>query len=260
MAGETKCMRLKDKVAIVTGGGHGIGRGYCLRLADEGAKVVVADIDMAGAEAVAKTIQSQGGEALALRTDVSDPVSTDEMAKKTAERFGRIDILVNNAAMFTVHPLSRVAFWDITLEEWNRVMAVNITGVFLCTRAVLPYMKAQGKGKIINQGATAFHQGLGNYTHYVTSRGAVVGMTRSMARDLGAFNINVNVLAPGSTLTPESSDAAAQERQKQAMVRRAIKKPSRPEDLTGTLVFLASSDSDYITGQTIAVDGGAIML
>jgi NAD(P)-dependent dehydrogenase (short-subunit alcohol dehydrogenase family) len=178
-------MSLSNRVAIVTGGGHGIGRAYCLRLAAEGAKVVVVDIDKEGAEAVAKTIQGQGGEAIGIKTDVSDPASTEAMAKKTVEKFGKIDVLVNNAAIFTVHPLSRVPFWEIPLEEWNRVMAVNVTGVFLCTRSVLPYLKAQGKGKIINIASYAGLRGTDpdylNAIAYNTSKGALITFTKDLA-------------------------------------------------------------------------------
>ncbi|MFC1909698.1 SDR family NAD(P)-dependent oxidoreductase [Chloroflexota bacterium] len=254
--------RLKEKVAIVTGGAHGIGKAYCMRLADEGASVVVADINKEQADIVVKTIEDKGGNALATRTDISDPKSTDEMAKQTIGKFGKIDILVNNAAIFGVVPISRVNFWDISLEDWNKVMAANITGTFLCIRSVLPYMRASG-GKIINQSSAAFHAGLPNFTHYIASRGAIIGMTRSMARELGQFNINVNSIAPGATFTPEmvkNADEAALQRQKATIAVRALKRIEYPEDLVGALIFLASSDSDFVTGQTMIVDGGAVMI
>jgi 3-oxoacyl-[acyl-carrier protein] reductase len=254
--------KLREKVAIVTGGARGIGKAYSLRLADEGASVVIADIDKEGADIVAEIIKDKGGNAVAVRTDISDPNSTDEMARKTAEKFGKIDILVNNAAIFNVIPVSRVNFWDISLEEWNKMMSVNITGTFLCIRSVLPYMKKNG-GKIINQSSAAFHAGLPNFTHYVASRGAIIGMTRSMARELGQFNINVNTIAPGATLTPEMTtnmDEAAMQRQKLTISVRAIKRIEQPDDLTGALIFFASSDSDFVTGQTMIVDGGAVMI
>ena len=260
MNARKKNMRLKDKVAIVTGGGHGIGRAFCLRLTAEGAKVAVVDINMETANGVAKTIQAKGGEALPIRTDISDPASTLEMAKKTVDRFGTIDILVNNAAIFGRVAISRVPFWEISLEEWDRVMAVNIKGAWLCACAVLPYMKGKGSGKIINISSAVFHLGMGNYAHYVASRGAIIGLTRSMARELGEFNINVNSIAPGATLSEEDPDEARVEFCKLSIPRRSIKRIEYPEDLVGTLIFLASNDSDFITGQTIIVDGGGNMI
>ncbi len=249
-------MRLWDKVALVTGGGRGIGRAYCLRLAAEGAKVVVADVDKEAAESVAKTINGRSAVALATRTDVSDPASVEEMVKKAMERFGKIDILVNNAAIFGSIPISRVPFWEISIEEWDRVMEVNVKGTWLCACAVLPYMKAGGGGKIINISSVAFYVGAINFLHYLASRAAIVGMTRSMARELGDFNINVNAIAPGATLSEENPDEARLNWCRTLASRRPIKKIEYPEDLTGTLIFLASEDSEFITGQTIIVDGG----
>ncbi len=256
----TQGIRLRDKVAIVTGGGHGIGRAYCIRLGAEGAKVAVVDVDKEAADKVAKDIQGQGGEALAVKTDISDPASTKEMARKTVERFGKIDILVNNAAIFGRFSLTRGPFWEISLEEWDRVMDVNIKGAWLCACAVLPHMKVQGSGKIINQSSAAFHTGTSNFAHYVASRGAIIGLTRAMAKELGEFNINVNSIAPGSTLSEENPDEDRIEFRRLAISRRALKRIEYPEDLVGTLVFLASNDSDFITGQTIIVDGGGNMI
>jgi len=259
MSGQTLGTRLKDKVAIVTGGANGIGRAYCLRLAAEGAKVVVADIDAKSAEEAARMIQAQGGESLAIRTDIADQASTQEMALKTNQKFGRIDILVNNAAIFSRPAVSRVPFWEISPQEWDRLMNVNIKGAWLCTCAVLPFMKTQKSGKIIHQSSVAFHMGLPNYAHYVASRGAIIGLTRAMARELGEFNIQVNSIAPGSTLAEENPSAARIANLERAASPRAIKRIESPEDLVGALIFLASSDSDFITGQTIVVDGGAYM-
>lgn len=251
-------MRLKDKVAIVTGGGHGIGRAYALALAQEGAKVVVAEIDLEAAQRVAHEIEECGGEALALRTDVSDQAGTLEMARKTLERFGRIDILVNNAAIFATIPISRVGFEEISPEEWDQVMAVNVKGVFLCCRAVVPHMKAQGGGKIVNISSTVALQGSPTRIHYVASKAAIVGFTRTLARELGDYNININAIAPGSTLSEEPTPEAIAYRQR-VVARRSIKRVQMPQDLIGTLLFLASGDSDFITGQTIVVDGGEVM-
>lgn len=256
-------MRLKGKVAIVTGGAHGIGKAYVKGFSREGAKLVIADIDLDGAQATAAEVIKEGGEALALRTDISVLEDTLEMAKKTQDRFGRIDILVNNAAMLGRVRVSRgTPFYELDMAEWDRVLAVNITGVFLCARAVFPYMKNQESGKIINVTSPQFHKGGGKvkYAHYVASKGAVVGLTRSFAQELGEFNINVNCIGPGATFSEDPSDTAAFEARKKAAERRIIKRVQYPEDLVGTALFLASSDSDLITGQTIIVDGGEVML
>lgn len=253
-------MRLKDKVSIVTGGAHGIGRAYCLGMAGEGAKVVVADIDREGAIAIAHELGVKGSESLALRTDISNLESTQEMAQRTIERFGRIDILVNNAAIYATISFSHLPFDQIPLEEWNRVIAVNITGAFLCTRAVVPHMKAQGGGKIVNISSSTFWNGGFMSVHYVTTRGGIIGMTRSLARELGEFNINVNSVAPGSTLSEDPNDKArGVEFRKKAIPPRSIKRVEYPEDLVGAVIFLTSNESDFITGQTIVVDGGHIL-
>ena len=255
-------MKLKDKVAIVTGGAHGIGKAYIMGYAGEGAKVVIADIDFGAAKANEKALLHEGKEALALKVDVSSVDDTLEMAKRTAERFGRIDILVNNASTVSRGgTFSRgTPFYELGLNEWNRIMAINVTGLFLCSRAVFPYMKAQGKGKIINVSSSQFFTGGGSvkYVHYVTSKGAIVALTQALARELGEYNINVNCIAPGSTLSEEPTDEDALRMREKAIAERCIKRIEYPADLVGTAIFLASSDSDFITGQTIIVDGGHV--
>jgi len=253
MTEEKKGLRLKDKVAIVTGGARGIGRACCLRMADEGAKVVISDINLEGARATAKDIREKGAQALALKTDVSNPKDANEMARKTAEHYGGIDILVNNAA---IGVRSRVPFYEIDLDEWDRVMAVNLKGTFLCSRAVFPYMKAQKGGKIINISSTAFFLGLPNFAHYVASKGGVIGLTRSLASAMGEYNINVNSIAPGATFSEDPTDKATFERLQQYVSFRSLKRTEYPDDIAGAVIFLASPDSDFITGQTIVVDGG----
>ena len=249
--------RLEGKVVIVTGGAQGIGKAYALRLGDEGAKVVVADIKDAGA--VAEMVAAAGVESLALRTDVTDEGSTREMAAKTVERFGRIDVLVNNAAFFST--IVKKPFYDISAAEWDAVMAVNLKGPFLCAKAVYPHMQQQGKGKIINISSGAFYRGLPDFLHYVTTKGGIVGFTRSLAREVGAAGIRVNAIAPGYTETdilkenPQDPAEFAQA----ILASRCVKRPETPEDITGTLVYLASDDSDFVTGQTIVVDGGTAM-
>ena len=190
-------MRLKDKVAIVTGGAQGIGRAYALRLAEEGANVVIADI-LDGSR-VGQEIKKKGSEALALHTDVADEKSTQEMAQKTVERFGRIDILINNAAFFS--SIVKKPFHQISGEEWDLVMSVNLRGPFLCSKAVYPQMKKQRKGKIINISSGTFYTGSPFFLHYVTSKGGIIGLTRALAREIGDSGISVNAIAPGLTVS-----------------------------------------------------------
>lgn len=254
-------MRLHGKVTIVTGGGHGIGKAYVMGLASEGSAVVVADIDYEAAQSLARQVDNEGGAALAVRVDVSSTESTEEMARRTVERFGRIDTLVNNAAVFRVVPLSRCSFDQISVEEWDHVMAVNLRGPWLCTRAVFPYMKDQGKGKIVNISSSAFFSAVpgGGIVHYVASKGGVIGLTRSLAAELGDYNINVNCVAPGSTLNVDPGSPGYEERLRQTEQRvphRIIKRVGVPQDLVGAVIFLSSPDSDFMTGQTIVVDGG----
>ncbi len=250
-------MRLKGRVAIITGAARGLGRAYAIRLAREGAKVVIADI-LDGKETVDAVIAT-GGEALYVKTDVTSEESTQELARKTVERFGSIDILVNNAAIFA--DIVKKPFWEIPAAEWDKVMAVNLKGPFLCAKAVYPQMKKQGKGKIINVASGTFYKGLPNFLHYVVSKGGNVAITRSMAREAGDAGINVNTIAPGYTETeilkahPQDSPDVI----KMSAATRCIKRPETPDDLTGTIVFLSSDDSDFITGQTIVVDGGSAL-
>ncbi|HKQ28674.1 MAG TPA: 3-oxoacyl-ACP reductase family protein [Burkholderiales bacterium] len=247
-------MRLKDKVAIVTGGGIGLGRAYSIALAREGAKVVVADIQDDAAKSVAKEVSG-----IAVRVDVTDPEATRAMAAKAVDTYGAIDILVNNAGMYS--SIQKKPFFEIPVEEWDRVMAVNVKGVYLCVRAVHPQMKKQRRGKIINISSGTVLGGTPMFLHYVTSKAGVIGLTRALAREVGADNINVNAITPGLTIADEnqkkmlSEEYLAPRRQS-----RALKRDQYPEDLIGTVVFLASSDSDFLTGQTINVDGGTWML
>lgn len=250
-------MKLQGKVAIVTGAAQGIGEAYALRLAQEGAKVVVADI--ADGAAVAREITGRGGEALVLRTDVTDEQSTAEMATKTVERFGRIDILINNAALFAA--IETKPFFEITSKEWDDVLRVNTKGPFLCAKAVYPQMKAQSRGKIVNVASGVFFKGMPYFLHYVTSKGGVVAMTRALARELGNDNICVNAIAPGYTVTDAMARAPIHDDDLMGAVvqSRCFKRQQRVEDLTGAVVFLCSDDSDFVTGQTLVVDGGSVL-
>lgn len=250
-------MRLKDRVAIVTGGGHGIGRAYALGLAGEGAKIVIAEIDAKAADEVAQEIEAQGGQALAVPTDVANEESTQAMAHRTVDHFGGIDVLVNNASIFATVPMSRVGFEDISIEEWDRLMAVNLKGPWLACRAVVPYMRQRGKGKIINiSSGTIMDGGGGTRAHYVASKAGVMGLTRTLAQELGKDNICVNTLAPGSTLSEADPTPEVLAFRQRTASGRALKRVERPDDLVGTVLFLASDDADFITGQMILVDGG----
>lgn len=250
-------MRLKEKVVIITGGARGLGRDYALRLADEGASIVLADI--LDATRVKEEIERKGGEAIALYVDVSDEASVNEMVKKTVERFGKIDVLINNAAIFA--DLAKHLFYEIPLQEWERMIKINVTGTFLCCKAVFPQMQKQGRGKIINVSSSVFFAGNPNFAHYVTSKGAIVGLTRAMAREAGSNGISVNSIAPGFTISEaiKGNPTFPDPVRKIVNESRCFKRDQRPEDLLGTVVFLASDDSDFITGQTIVVDGGAVL-
>jgi 3-oxoacyl-[acyl-carrier protein] reductase len=252
-------LRLKDRVAVVTGGAQGIGRAFCLGLADEGAKIVAADINLTAAEATCQEIEARGGEAMPLKTDVSVLEDTLEMARKTVERFGKVDILINNAAMTSrgkIIKMHRADFYDLDLDEWDKVMAVNLKGPLMCTRAVFPYMKKQGWGRIINLASGTFFEGIGSIAHYVASKGGVIGLTRSLATSLGQYNININCIAPGRTMCEDPDDRAALEECEGRIAFRCVKRVEYPEDLVGAAIFFASPDSDFITGQTLLVDGG----
>jgi len=250
-------MRLKDKVAIITGSARGMGRVFAKRFAKEGAKVTVCDI--LDCKPVAEEIKSAGGEVMALKTDVSNEKETAEMVKKTVDRFGRIDILVNNAAIIGtietkdfVKPVEKIVSAD-----WDKILAVNIKGVFLCSKAVIPYMKKQGGGKIINMASTVAFSGLPHFIHYTSSKGSVVTMTRALASALGEFNINVNAIAPGLVMTEAMQGAYDPEFYKELVAtKQLIHKNVEPEDIANAVVFMASDEADKITGQTLAVNAG----
>jgi NAD(P)-dependent dehydrogenase (short-subunit alcohol dehydrogenase family) len=245
-------MRLEDKVVIITGGAKGIGRAYCLGMAAEGARVVVADV--ADPKSTVQEVEARGAQALGVECDVSREEDTLRLSTETLARFGRVDILVNNAALYG--PLKRRPFMEIPVEEWDRVMAINLRGLFLCSRAVFPAMKAQGAGAIINIASGTFFKGVPHYIHYTTSKGGVVGFTRSLARELGEFGIRVNAIAPGFTLSGENEKNMPDAGKAANVGMRMLKRAEVPEDLVGTVIFLASDDSRFITGQTIVVDGG----
>jgi 3-oxoacyl-[acyl-carrier protein] reductase len=250
-------MRLADRVGVVTGGGFGIGRAYSEALAREGARVVIADINDEAAETTQRAICAAGGQAMAVHVDVADQASTQAMADAAVRAYGRVDILVNNAAYFATLPLHSLD--EIDVSEWDLVMAVNLRGPFLCAKAVVPQMRQQNYGKIINVSSSSILMGNEMRIHYVASKAGLIGMTRSLARALGAYNICVNSIMPGSTASEGTLQAYPYEVFERVAAQRAIKRVQQPADLVGTVVFLASSDSDFITGQAINVDGGHMM-
>lgn len=252
---------LKEKVVIVTGGGHGIGRVYCHGFADAGARVIVADIDAPAAERVAgEVIQQFDGKALAVKVDVASESSTKDMATIAVDKFGRIDVLANNAAIFATIPMNRGGIDSIDPAEWDRMMLVNLKGLFFCCRAVLPFMRRQKSGKIINISSGTVLNGSAGRIHYVTSKAGVIGFTRTLAREVGDDNINVNAIAPGSTLSEENPSEDVLKMRGARVGDRALKRVQLPKDLVGTMLFLASPLSDFMTGQTLAVDGGVSFL
>jgi len=250
--------RLAGKTAIVTGGAKGIGRHYAQALAAEGARVMIADI--ADGKAVAAEIAGRHGadSAASAICDVSDEKAVKDLVAQTLERFGQIDILVNNAALYATLTPRNFDEWDI--ETWDRVMAINVRGAWLMVKHVAPHMKQRRAGKIINIASGAPYKGVPRMLPYVTSKGAIIAFTRSLSRELGAFDIAVNSLSPGYILSDTGLANATHVEEERVPVRnsRAFKRDAYPEDLLGTLVFLASSDSDFVTGQSIVVDGGAV--
>ena len=247
---------LNERVAIITGGSQGIGEKYVRGFVAQGAKVVIADITPA--EALINEIDSSGKNVIYINTDVTNENSCIEMAKTTADTFGKIDVLVNNAALW-VH-VGHKPLLDISKTEWDQVLNVNINGIFLSTKSVVPYMQKQGYGKIINISSGRALKGHVNLLHYDTSKGAVISFTRSVARELGDYGIRANTIAPGGIMT---DNVLAQEDVKNLIAQgtqsRAIKREQQPDDVVGACVFLASAHSDFITGQILTVDGGSAM-
>jgi NAD(P)-dependent dehydrogenase (short-subunit alcohol dehydrogenase family) len=248
---------LKNKVAIVTGAARGIGAEFAQALAGAGARVVVADV--LDGSAMAARIGAAGGEAIYCRADVTSAPSVAALVADTLARFGTIDVLVNNAGIFA--DLAKKPFTAIDDAEWDRVMAVNVRGSFACAKAVAPVMIAKRRGKIVNIASGTVFKGFAGALHYVASKGAVVAMTRCLARELGAQNICVNAIAPGLTMSeavvdnPEWGGAAGDA----TVASRALKRAQQPADIVGTLLWLASDASDFVTGQTVVVDGGSVM-
>ena len=249
---------LKDRVFIVTGGGQGLGRAYALEFARQGAIPVIAELNAARATAVAREIEGAGGKALAVQTDVADEASTRAMAAAALKAFGRIDGLVNNAALFSV--ITMAPFWELPVEEWERAMRINVNGAFFCARAVVPAMQERRWGRIVNVASTTVTTGRPNYLHYITSKSALEGMTRSMARELGPYNIAVHLLWPGAVATeierPSVSGAQFDALAKQ----QCLPRRGTMDDIVGPVMFMCSEESAYMTGQGFMANGGLAYL
>lgn len=248
-------MRLFHKVAVVTGGAAGIGRAICLGYAKEGADIVVADINLAGAEETAQAVRALGRNAIALRTDVTKVDDVEAMVSKTRSVLGRIDILVNNAGKF-----AEIPFDECTVEQWDEIVNVNLRSVLICTRAVVPVMLEQGGGRIINFGGTASYRGRPDQEAYTAAKHGIVNITKGCAAQLGVNGINVNAIAPGIVDTDSLENFRDKpEKQRRVIDRMPLNRMGTPEDMVGPAIFLASDDSRFITGEMLIVDGGANM-
>ncbi len=248
---------LRGQSVIITGGGKGIGKVYAHEFAKAGAHVVAADIDGEAASEVADAIRHEGGKCVGVRADVSDAASVEDMARRAMESFGAINVLINNASLMSTLP--RRSFLEIPEDEWDRVMSVNLKGLFLCCRAVVPHMREQGRGKIVNISSSRVWEGIPNRLHYTTSKAGVIGFTRAMAHEVGSMGITVNAVTPGYTLSESQVSSSTGNYLAAQAEGRAMARPQYPEDLVGAVMFLSSPASDYMTGQTINVDGGKAM-
>ncbi len=245
---------LKDRVVIITGAGQGIGRVFAKAFALAGAKVVIAERNEATAAAVAGEILKADGQALAITTDVADEASIKEMVQLVEDEYGRIDVLINNAGIFST--LQMRPFDQIPLDEWEQVLKVNLTGPFLCARAVLPAMRRAKWGRIINIASGAVRLGRPNYLHYIATKSALMGMSLSMARELCPDNITVNAILPGATFTEIERKTVTPAQKERIVAMQCIPRPETPQDLVGAALFLASEASGFVTGQSINLDGG----
>jgi 3-oxoacyl-[acyl-carrier protein] reductase len=252
--GSAQLFDLTSRVAIVTGAGQGIGRVFAKAFAASGATAVIAEINESKAAAVANEIVQAGGKALVVKTDVADEGSIAAMIRKVEDHCGRIDILVNNAGIFST--LEMRPFDQIPLDEWERVLRVNLTGPFLCARAVLPAMRRAKWGRIVNVASGAVRLGRPNYLHYIATKSALMGMSLSMARELGPDNITVNAILPGATFTEIERKTVTPAQKERIIAMQCVPRAETPDDLVGAVLFLASDASAFVTGQSINLDGG----
>jgi 3-oxoacyl-[acyl-carrier protein] reductase len=257
---KTPARRLQDRVAIITGGAHGIGKAYAQRFVQEGAKVVIADIDGEAAEQAAQEINDAGGVAIGMRVDIADLTLCQKMAQTTIDKFGRIDALVNNAALFSRIPMTRGRFDEIPEAEWDRMFQVNVKGIWYTCRSVVPFMEKQQYGRIVNVSSSTVFQSPGTRIHYISSKAAVIGFTRTLAREIGPSNITVNCISPGSTLSEEEPSEEMKAYRARRVSERSIQRVQYPDDLAGAAVFFCSEDSAFITGQNMIIDGGQVMI
>jgi 3-oxoacyl-[acyl-carrier protein] reductase len=251
---------LNDKVAIITGAGRGLGRQFALRFAAEGARLLLPDISLERAEAVAREVREGGGQARAMLADISQENDTREIAAEVMKHFGHVDILLNNAALY--YGVAR-RDWDAwTVEDWDQMFAVNVRGTYLCCKAIGPLMAKEGHGKIINIASDVFMvPGAVNLLAYAVSKAAVYGMTKALARALGPSGVNVNSIGPGFTATEASLGQDGNQAAFEATIAgQSLKRREEPTDLPGAAVFLASADSDFVTGQFLIVNGGHVMV
>lgn len=246
---------VQDRVVVVTGAAQGIGRELARQFAAAGAISILADFNLDGAQAVLGEIEFAGGRATAVKVDVADKASVDEMTASVLAEHGRIDVLINNAGIFAT--LGKRPFYEIPLDEWERVLRVNVTGSYLCACATVPAMRAASWGRIVNISSDSVPKGVVNYLHYVTSKSAVIGMTNAMARELGAYGITVNCIRPGPVATEvDRAVNPTLERRMKQLGEQCIPKGQEPTDLVGLAMFLATPAAAFLTGQTIACDGG----
>jgi 3-oxoacyl-[acyl-carrier protein] reductase len=256
-AGMNERFDLAGRTVIVTGGGKGIGKVYVEEFAKAGARVVAADIDGAAAKSLAEKLSAQGLQVAGLATDIASEESTKAMAQAAIERFAGIDVLINNASLMSVLP--RRSWLEIPVEEWDRVMAVNLRGMFLSCRAVFPAMQARKRGKIVNISSSRVWEGTPNRLHYTTSKAGVIGLTRALAREVAEFGITVNAVTPGMTQSETQVQSSSANYLATRVAGRAIERVQVPADLVGAVMFLSTAASDFMTGQTINVDGGKAM-
>ena len=247
---------LKDKVAIVTGAGRGIGRAVATRLAEAGADIIAADIDLESAKKTIEEISEDCAKLMAIQVDVTQEKSVNAMVKMALEEFGKVDILINNAGI-----MFRTRLQTISLEEWNSILQVNLTGPFLSTKAVLPFMKKNGYGRIVNVSSSAGRSvsTLGG-AHYTTSKAGLLGFTRAAAKEVASIGITVNAVCPGLVDTPMARDTTSKEELEKFISSFPIKRIGLPEEIGDLVVFLCSDKASYITGASIDINGGALMI